>query len=75
MADRPPPTSADGAGERAHEIRPRTPRWVKSFAAIALVLLLLLVVLMVVRGGAHGPGGHLNTGDPGVQPPPGTPYP
>ena len=34
------------------------PRWVKIFAAIALLVLLLFVVLLVTGGGEHGPGRH-----------------
>ena len=37
----------------------RTPRWVKVFAAIALVLAVLFVVLKVTGvGGSHGPSRH-----------------
>lgn len=75
MADRPSSIGAGGGGEPEHETMPRTPRWVKLFAAIALVVLLLLVVMVVVRGGGHGPGRHMESGEPHVQPPPGTPYP
>ena len=41
------------------------PRWVKVFAALALLVLLLLVVLLVTgRGGEHGPGRHGSSGAP-----------
>lgn len=43
------PTDADGTHV--------TPRWVKVFAAIAIVLV-VMVVIMVLSGGNHGPGRH-----------------
>jgi hypothetical protein len=39
------------------------PRWVKVFAALALLVLLLFIVLLVTgRGGDHGPGRHGSSG-------------
>ena len=41
-----------------------TPRWVKIFAAIALVVGLLFIIMFVVRGphrpGQHGPSRHMS---------------
>jgi hypothetical protein len=37
------------------------PRWVKVFAAVALVVILLVVVLLL-SGGEHGPGRHTASG-------------
>jgi hypothetical protein len=41
---------------------PRTPRWVKGFAIVAVVVVLLLVILLLT-GGEHGPGRHAPSGD------------
>jgi hypothetical protein len=51
-----PPDDADTPLDR--ELPAGTPRWVKVFAAIALVVVVLFVVVLLVRGGDHGPGRH-----------------
>ena len=43
---------------------PATPRWVKLFAAVALVTVAVVVIAMLAGGGQHGPGRH--TGWSGV---------
>lgn len=37
---------------------PRMPRWVKAFAAVAVLLVLLLALKAAFDGGGHGPGLH-----------------
>lgn len=48
-----------------------TPRWVKVFAAIALVAVVVIAVLLITgRGGGHGPGRHAPADDAGHTGPP-----
>ena len=66
MADAPGYRDSDD-GTRAEPnglSAPRTPRWVKVFAVIALVLVLLAAIaLFTGLGGPHGPGRHMPAGD------------
>ncbi len=64
------PDTSDDTGVRPTENRPpSTPRWVKVFGVIAVILVLLVVVIMVAgRGGEHGPGRHVPSGDAGTPP-------
>lgn len=48
-----------GAGR---ESPPKTPRWVKVGAIIAIVVVLLVVVVLIASGGQHGPSRHLPGG-------------
>jgi hypothetical protein len=43
------------------------PRWVKVFAAIALLAIIALLA-MVIDGGEHGPGRHAGAPQPAHQP-------
>jgi hypothetical protein len=65
MAD--PQTRLDFTGETSEKFRsgspPRTPRWVKVFAIIAIVLVMLFVILQVISGGEHGPRRHSSSGN------------
>ena len=45
------------------ETTPRTPRWVKVFAIIAVVVILLLAILLLT-GSEHGPRRHVSSGEP-----------
>lgn len=49
---------------------PRTPRWVKITAIVALVFVLLLGAKLLIGGGDHGPGRHGIGNDAGSQSPP-----
>ena len=61
MAD--PTASSDTGMAHDHPHRPGAPRWVKVFAAIAVVAI-VMVVVMLLAGGDHGPDRH-TSGDPG----------
>ena len=52
--------TADRSGGAA---APGAPRWVKLFAAGAVVLILLLAIMLFVGGGEHGPGRHVASGE------------
>ena len=58
-----PDADADEAGgKHTDESPPGTPRWVRTFAIIALVLALLIGGLLLFGGGNHGPGRHTAVG-------------
>jgi hypothetical protein len=65
MADLPPPSESSDTGvSRDDGSSDRTPRWVKVFAAIALVVVLLLILLLFIWGpGGHGPRWHMSHDD------------
>jgi hypothetical protein len=53
--------SADDDAARSRDEITGTPRWVKVFAAIAIVVVLLFALMMFGRG--HGPGRHFRSAD------------
>lgn len=61
MAGAPRPNDASATG---------TPRWVKVFAAIALVAVVVITVLVITGGGGHGPSRHAPADDAGHTGPP-----
>ena len=65
MTDPQPADSPPDADRVSAARPPRTPHWVKVFAAVALLVVLLFVVVLVVRGpgGRHGPERHLGRDD------------
>ena len=46
---------------------PPMPRWVKVFAAIAVILVLLVVVALIWFPGKHGPGRHIHGAHSGTE--------
>jgi hypothetical protein len=52
--------------DRGSKSKPPMPRWVKVFAAIALLAIIALLVI-VISGGEHGPGRHIGATQPAHQ--------
>ncbi|MGI9099587.1 MAG: hypothetical protein ACR2H2_14045 [Solirubrobacteraceae bacterium] len=64
MADSPPNPGDDTGAGPGRRSPPRTPRWVKVFAVIALVPVVLVVLMLLIDGDSHGPGRHMGGDTP-----------
>jgi ABC-type cobalt transport system substrate-binding protein len=63
------PDSNKGTGDKqgfssTGDRPPSTPRWVKVCGIIAIVLVLLFIIKIFISGGEHGPGRHMQGGEP-----------
>jgi hypothetical protein len=58
----------DAVGRARQDSPPKTPRWVKVSAIVALIVALLIGALLLFGGGGHGPDRHLSSGDGAATP-------